>query len=172
MTLTNTPLLLTLVGISKTTQCSRQDAPLIPAHDCLQQCGSSYLLPETALDPNSTKPITRRAYEHSIASDQVLTACSDPEEPHQVLTSDAEADARRAFHASLGVHKTISEEVDHRPLKSSVSPAHPARFLADNPSIRYTKDGTTSIPVASRYSSIPILQNRCLCTWLCNVLLL
>eukprot|EP00536_Pseudo-nitzschia_multiseries_P004745 jgi/Psemu1/10731/gm1.10731_g len=107
----------------------------------LVACLKPDLLPEQPPDPNSSKPITsRHAYEHSIAPDQDSTTTDLPPE--------AEADLCDAFHASLGVYKAASQP-DRRPLKSSVSPAHPARFLADNPEVLYKKDGNTCIPVGS-----------------------
>eukprot|EP00536_Pseudo-nitzschia_multiseries_P019373 jgi/Psemu1/60384/gm1.60384_g len=82
-------------------------------------------------DPNSSKPITRRAYEHNT---------------EQNLSPTDEASARAAFHESVGVYKASSQS-DNRPLKSSVSPAHPARFLADNPDVLYRKEGSVYVPV-------------------------
>eukprot|EP00536_Pseudo-nitzschia_multiseries_P011038 jgi/Psemu1/27670/gm1.27670_g len=112
----------------------------------LVACLQPELLPEQSPNPNSAKPISQPAYEHSIAPDPA-TAPSTITEPSQ-LTPDAEADARNAFHVSLGVYKA-SSEADNLPLKSSVSPAHYARFLVDNPSVLYKKDATTYIPVGS-----------------------
>eukprot|EP00536_Pseudo-nitzschia_multiseries_P005269 jgi/Psemu1/12096/gm1.12096_g len=93
-------------------------------------CLQPDLLDDTPLDPNSTKPITRRAYEHNI---------------EQELPPKDEASVRDAFHTSLGVYKASSQS-DNRPLKSSVSPAHPA-FLADNPEVLYKKEGSVCVPV-------------------------
>eukprot|EP00536_Pseudo-nitzschia_multiseries_P018959 jgi/Psemu1/58232/gm1.58232_g len=90
-------------------------------------------------DPNSSKPITRRAYEHH-TDEQVPSPATE-----QVLSPADESSARSAFHASLGVYKSSSQS-DTRPLKSSVSPAHPARFLADNTDILYKKEGNVYIP--------------------------
>eukprot|EP00536_Pseudo-nitzschia_multiseries_P010376 jgi/Psemu1/25747/gm1.25747_g len=82
-------------------------------------------------DPNSSKPITRRAYEHHTDEQEV-----SPEE---------EASAQSAFHESLGVYKATSQS-DNRPLKLSISPVHPARFLADNPDVLYQKEGSVYVP--------------------------
>eukprot|EP00536_Pseudo-nitzschia_multiseries_P015565 jgi/Psemu1/43065/gm1.43065_g len=90
-------------------------------------------------DPNSSKSITRRAYEHHT--------------DEQVLSPDEESSARSAFHESLGVYKASSQS-DNRPLKSSVSPAHPARFLADNPDILYKKEGNVYVPVGQPSMSV------------------
>eukprot|EP00536_Pseudo-nitzschia_multiseries_P014229 jgi/Psemu1/214147/e_gw1.674.34.1 len=104
---------------------------------------------DTALppDPNSSKPITRRAYEHH-TDEQVPSPATE-----QVLSPADESSARSAFHASLGVYKS-SSQADTRPLRSSVSPAHPARFLADNPDILYKKEGNVYIPVEQTSRSV------------------
>eukprot|EP00536_Pseudo-nitzschia_multiseries_P019436 jgi/Psemu1/60743/gm1.60743_g len=98
-------------------------------------------------DPNSSKPITRRAYEH-ITDEQVHSP-----DDEQVLSPAEESSARSAFHASLGVYK-VSSQSDNRPLKSSVSPAHPARFLADNPDILYKKEGNVYVPAGQPSMSV------------------
>eukprot|EP00536_Pseudo-nitzschia_multiseries_P001595 jgi/Psemu1/3625/gm1.3625_g len=89
-------------------------------------------------DPNSTKPISRRAYKHSVVQEHIPAT----DDPHP----GKEAAKRDAFHASLGLYKAASQS-NTRPVKSSVSPAHPSRFLADNPEVLYKKDGNTYIPV-------------------------
>eukprot|EP00536_Pseudo-nitzschia_multiseries_P010299 jgi/Psemu1/25530/gm1.25530_g len=88
----------------------------------LVACLRSDLLADTLLDPNSTKPITRRACEHDV---------------QQTLPPEDEASLRDAFHASLGVYKAASQS-DSRPLKSSVSPAHPE--------VLYKKEGNVYVP--------------------------
>eukprot|EP00536_Pseudo-nitzschia_multiseries_P019572 jgi/Psemu1/61572/gm1.61572_g len=93
------------------------------------------------------KPITRRAYEHH-TDEQALSTATE-----QVLSPADESSARSAFHASLGVYQSSSQS-DTRPLKSSVSPAHPARFLADNPDILYKKEGNVYIPVEQTSRSV------------------
>eukprot|EP00536_Pseudo-nitzschia_multiseries_P006533 jgi/Psemu1/15516/gm1.15516_g len=103
----------------------------------LVACLRPDLLPKRPPDPNSIKPISRRAYEHSVVHDQDSSMVEPPDE----------TTVRNAIHASLGLYKAESQP-DDRPLKSSVSPAHPARFLADNPNVLYKKDGDTYIPVA------------------------
>eukprot|EP00536_Pseudo-nitzschia_multiseries_P018601 jgi/Psemu1/56346/gm1.56346_g len=98
----------------------------------LVACLRSELLDaEIPPDPNSSKPITCRAYEHHT--------------DEQVLSPDEETSARSAFHESLGVYKASSQS-DNRPLKPSVSPAHPAQFLADNLDIPYKKEGNVYVP--------------------------
>eukprot|EP00536_Pseudo-nitzschia_multiseries_P014104 jgi/Psemu1/37566/gm1.37566_g len=101
----------------------------------------------------SVKPITRKAYQHehlvSFREDDTST-----KDEHANSAADlhpaVENDRRGVFHASLGVYKsTTSPSKDQRPLKSSVSPAHPAQFLSDNPDIQYQKDGDTQIPVGT-----------------------
>eukprot|EP00536_Pseudo-nitzschia_multiseries_P014547 jgi/Psemu1/39086/gm1.39086_g len=82
-------------------------------------------------DDKKKIPITRRAYEHHT--------------DEQKLSPEEEASARSAFHESLGVYKATSQS-DNRPFKSSVSPAHPARFLADNPDVLYQKEGSVYVP--------------------------
>eukprot|EP00536_Pseudo-nitzschia_multiseries_P018989 jgi/Psemu1/58366/gm1.58366_g len=66
----------------------------------------------------------------------------------RISTPNDEATLRDAFHASLGLYKAASQP-NSRPLKSSVSPAHLSRFLADNPEVHYKKDGNTYVPVGS-----------------------
>eukprot|EP00536_Pseudo-nitzschia_multiseries_P001339 jgi/Psemu1/3118/gm1.3118_g len=108
----------------------------------------SELLPDGQPDPNAFKPITRKAYthEHSVTFLEDDTSSGDN---HTNASEDlhlaVENDRRGVFHASLGVYKSqTSSSKDQQPLRSSVSPAHPARFLSENPDIRYKRDASTS----------------------------
>eukprot|EP00536_Pseudo-nitzschia_multiseries_P008171 jgi/Psemu1/19778/gm1.19778_g len=79
----------------------------LPAEDKkkLVACLLPDLLPEQPPDPNLTKHISRRAYEHSIASDQDPAPPTILTESTQLTPDDPETNARTAFHASLGTSK-------------------------------------------------------------------
>eukprot|EP00536_Pseudo-nitzschia_multiseries_P011895 jgi/Psemu1/30428/gm1.30428_g len=122
----------------------------------------SELLPESQPDPNAIKPITRKAYthEHSVTFLEDDTSSSDN---HTNASEDlhlaVENDRQGVFHASLGVYKSqTSSSKDHQPLKSSVSPAHPARFLSENPDIQYKRDGDTLVPLGKSSDSVNFHQ--------------
>eukprot|EP00536_Pseudo-nitzschia_multiseries_P011273 jgi/Psemu1/28372/gm1.28372_g len=101
----------------------------------LVACLRPDLMQDQTPDPNSTKPISRRAYEHSIVADQA-TAPSTITAPSQLSTPEAD-DARSAYSMSLlGFTKRL--------LKSTI-----ALSVADNPSVLYKKEGNTYIPVGS-----------------------
>eukprot|EP00536_Pseudo-nitzschia_multiseries_P011992 jgi/Psemu1/30616/gm1.30616_g len=126
----------------------------IPADDKkkLAACLRSELLPERQHDPNNTKPISRKAYTHNHSvtffDNELAPKIDDSTGPSVDLHSAVENNRCGLFHASLGVYKSqTSSTKDQRPLKSSVSPAHPARFLAENPDVLYKKDGKTYVPV-------------------------
>eukprot|EP00536_Pseudo-nitzschia_multiseries_P014990 jgi/Psemu1/40807/gm1.40807_g len=106
------------------------------------------------------KKIGAYTHGHSVSFLEDDTSSSDT---HTNASADlhpaVENDHRGVFHASLGVYKSQTSSLkDQRPLKSSVSPAHPARFLSENPDIWYKKDGDTQIPVGKSSYSVNFHQ--------------
>eukprot|EP00536_Pseudo-nitzschia_multiseries_P006128 jgi/Psemu1/14525/gm1.14525_g len=132
----------------------------IPVEDKqnLVACLRSELLPDRQPDPNATKPITRKAYthDHSVTFlDDETSKIDDPNATLEDLHPAVENDCRGVFHKSLGIYKSQTSSVNNqKPLKSSVSPAHPTRFLSENPDICYKKDGNTLVPVGKSSFSV------------------